>query len=209
MTYRDHISRILELSESEGVFTTAQAARFGVPREALAYTCRAGRLERLAQGAYRLIGSCPSYLDELAAIWKLTAPSLMAHERMSADAWDGIAIGGTSAASIQGMGAFHLSPYRIFAPRRINSRNPSVRFGRRDLSRSDVSFDVGIPVTRPERTLLDLVLDGEDPSLVALALADAQALTSFSPQRLEAVFTEECGARRGGELLQRLRSWHF
>ena len=44
----------------------------------------------------------------------------------------------------------------------------------RDISRNEVSFASGIPVTSIERTLVDLVLDGEDPSLVEDALSDAR-----------------------------------
>ena len=35
MTKANHILRIAELSESEGIFTTAQAERMGIPRNAL------------------------------------------------------------------------------------------------------------------------------------------------------------------------------
>lgn len=37
MTYSDHITAMNELSSSEGVFTTAQAQRLGIPRDALAH----------------------------------------------------------------------------------------------------------------------------------------------------------------------------
>ena len=35
MTYSNHIAALNELSASEGVFTTAQAARLGITRNAL------------------------------------------------------------------------------------------------------------------------------------------------------------------------------
>lgn len=35
MRNKDHISSIIEIAESEGVFTTAQAARLDIPRDAL------------------------------------------------------------------------------------------------------------------------------------------------------------------------------
>ncbi|MCB7036679.1 hypothetical protein LIZ81_03160 [Eggerthella sinensis] len=140
----------------------------------LAKTCEAGKLARIAHGAYRMAGTPASHLDDLEAAWKLTAPAKMSHERMAVDAWDGIAIAGTTAASLLGIGDFHLTPYRILAPRRINSRNPDTRFGVRDIAREDVTFREGLPVTRIERTLLDLSLDNEEPSLVQDALADAR-----------------------------------
>ena len=122
MVKRNHISAILELAESEGVFTTAQAGRLGIPRDALHDACASGLLERVAHGAYRLMGSGSTEADELVALWKLTSPKLFAHERLAK--WDGVCIGGSSAAYLNGMGDLHLSPYRIYSGKRINSRSP-------------------------------------------------------------------------------------
>ena len=85
-----------ELSASEGVFTTAQAARLDITRNALAHACAVGRAERICHGAYRLTGTPALETDELTAIWKLTKPSLFTWERQRT--WDGIAIGGHTAA---------------------------------------------------------------------------------------------------------------
>lgn len=56
-----HLGAIALLSESEGVFTTAQAERMGVPRDALHDAVESGRLERIMRGAYRMIGSGSLY----------------------------------------------------------------------------------------------------------------------------------------------------
>ena len=56
MNKNRHTSAIEELSASEGVFTTAQAERLGIPRNAIAKACEAGRLVRVAHGAYRMAG---------------------------------------------------------------------------------------------------------------------------------------------------------
>ena len=53
-------------------------------------------------------------------------------------------------------------------------RFPGVTFAARELLRDDVISKDGLPVTRIERMILDLVLLGEDPSLVRDALADAR-----------------------------------
>lgn len=108
MKYFSNITAISELSESEGVFTTAQAARMDISRDALAHSCRVGRLERICHGAYRMSGAQRRDTDELNALWKLTNPSLCAWERKRQ--WDGIAVSGTTAANLQQMGDFHLSP---------------------------------------------------------------------------------------------------
>ena len=161
------------LSASEGVFTTAQAARLGISRNALAKACSAGRLVRLAHGAYRSAAATSSPTDEIAAAWKLTSPEKMLHERMAYGAWDGIAVGGTTAASLIGIGDFFLTPICMYTPRRLKTRNPDVRSSVRQISREDVGFDHGFAVTRPERTIVDLVLDDEEPSLVRDACDDA------------------------------------
>ena len=65
-------------------------------------------------------------------------------------------------------------PYRIYAPRRINSRLEAAAFAARAIDAEDVSWEQGLPLTRPERTLIDLRLDSEDPSLIADAYLDAR-----------------------------------
>lgn len=205
MIKSDHIRAIAELSESEGVFTTAQAARMGIPRDALHDAAESGRLERVIRGAYRLVGSGSTQQDELVAIWKLTAPSSFVYERMRPDAWDGIAIGGSTAASLQGLGDFFLSPYRIYAPRRINSRNKAASYAVRRVPREDVSFADGLPVTRPERTVFDLVADHEDMSLVADALCDAiEGKSGFDVMKLADLLTTKYGMSKASRILDEL-----
>ncbi len=173
MKNSNHIEAIAQLSESEGVFTTAQAERMGIPRDALHDAVESGRIKRIMRGAYRMVGSVSSFTDELAAIWKLTAPTRFTHERLRVSEWDGVVVGGSTASAILEIGDLHLSPYRIYAPRRINTRNTAAKFSKREVPRSDVTFSHGLPVTRPERTVFDLVADNEDLSLVADVLRDA------------------------------------
>lgn len=191
MNGNDHRPVIDELAASEGVFTTAQAASLGVPRNVLAKACAAGRLVRVAHGAYRSAAASATQLDGAAAAWKLTAPGKMSHERMRPGEWDGIAVGGATAAAILGIGDFHLSPCRILAPKRIVSRNAGVDFGVRSIDREDVTFECGIPVTKAERTLVDLVLDGEEPSLIRDAYLDA-VRAGLDRARLDALVGSEC-----------------
>ncbi|MDO4797899.1 MAG: type IV toxin-antitoxin system AbiEi family antitoxin domain-containing protein [Coriobacteriales bacterium] len=173
MNRKSYIPTIAELAESEGVFTTSQAERMGIPRDALHDAVESGRLERVVRGAYRMIGSGSEPTDELVAIWKLTSPAQFTHERLVPSNWDGIAVGGSTASAILEIGDLWLAPYRLYAPRRINTRNDSVRFAVRAISYDEVAFRRGVPVTRAERTVFDLVLDGEELSLVADVLGDA------------------------------------
>ena len=205
MIRNGHIAAIAELSESEGVFTTAQAARMDIPRDALHDAVEAGRLERVMRGAYRLIGSGSLETDELAAIWKLTDASRFSYERAQADAWDGTAVGGATAASILGIGDFFLSPYRIFTPMRFNTRNKAAYFGIRHIDRDDVTFEYDVPVTRSERTVFDLILDHEDESLIADALRDAcSGPLIFDFDRFRGLLVSKFGKQRGVGLFESL-----
>ena len=202
MTYSNHIAALNELSASEGVFTTAQAARLGITRNALSQAVASGRAERIAHGAYRLAGSQSDFTDELAALWKLTDPAAFTHERMQAGAWDGIAIGGSTAASLQNLGDFYLSPYRIYAPRRINSRAESASFAVRRVDPDDVNWIKGLPVTRLERTLVDLCLDNEEWSLVEDAFNSADNLDY---DRLVKIIAEQPESKSVQESLSEIR----
>ena len=205
MKKTDHISTIAELSESEGVFTTAQATRTGIPRDALHGAAEAGRVVGIARGAHRLVGSGSEQTDELVAAWKLTASDRFTHERMQAEAWDGVAVGGTTAASLLGIGDFYLSPYRIYAPRRISSRNKAVSFAVREVARGEVSFAGGFPVTTPERTVFDLVADDEDLPLVADALHSAcVGSRPFDFNKLEALIDGKYGKNKADRILTSL-----
>ncbi len=185
MRNSNHLEAITQLSESEDVFTTAQAERMGIPRDALHDAVESGRIERIIRGAYRMVGSGSSFTDELTAIWKLTAPAKFTNERLRVSEWDGIAVGGSTAPALLDIGDLHLSPYRPYAPKRVNTRNPSASFARREVARDEVTFTRGLPVTRPERTVFDLVVDDEDLSLVADVLRDAwQADRDFDFKRL-------------------------
>lgn len=202
MKYQTYRSLIQELSEEEGVFTTAQAERFGIPRSALSYASSTHMLERVAHGAYRLVGAQTGPLDGAKAAWSLTAPGKMTVERMAAESWDGVAIGGGSAAAIQGLGDFHLTPLRVLSPVRFNSRRDGVCFGTRVIEREDVSFSEGFALTKPERTMLDLILDKEDPSQIIAALKDARG-GHFDLRRFALLLGREFGVEEGADLAAR------
>lgn len=194
MSNRNHIATITELAQSEGgVFTAAQAQRLGVTLNALSHSVRAGRIERIVRGAYRLVGVPPSQTDIAVAFWKLTEPATFSHER--AACWDGIAVGGRTAAYVLGIGDMHPYPCRIMTPARRRSKLDGVEFAVRAVAPEDVTWRAGMQVTRAERAILDMVLDHEDPSLVANALADATrtGAGSFDFARLEELFASSTG----------------
>ena len=65
MKKRDNRAEISELAASEdGVFTSGQAARFGIPRYALSQSAKAGYIERVGHGAYRLTSAMDDGLEQ-------------------------------------------------------------------------------------------------------------------------------------------------
>ena len=76
----------------------------------------------------------------------------------------------------------------------MHSRFPGVTFAARELLRDDVISKDGLPVTRIERMILDLVLLGVDPSLVSDALADARK-AGLDEGRLRYLI-DACGSAR-------------
>jgi hypothetical protein len=150
-----------------------------------------------------MTGVPPTDHDEVTAVWKLTKPSLFFYERMSWERWDGIAVSGSSSASVFGIGDFYLSPYRLVAPRRMRSNASSVTFATRRVEREDVSFVEGFAVTRRERTIVDLVLDDEDPSLILDTLRDARS-EGMDNDHLEKLVRSECKRTKVGFVLDLL-----
>ena len=159
----------------------------------------------IARGTYRLVGSGSEQTDELVAAWKLTAPDRFTHERLQAEARDGVAVDGASAASLLGAENLHLIPCRIYALRRINSRNKAASLAVRKVARDEVSFASGFPVTTPERTIFDLVADDEDPPLVGDALRSACADSRpIDFNKLEALIHGKYGKNKADQILTSL-----
>lgn len=107
---------------------------------------------------------------------------------------------GTTAANLQQMGDFYLSPYRMTAPMRINTRNESLSFAKREIAEQDIVWLDGLPVTKPERTLVDLCLDCEDPSLIIDAYNDALG-RGLDIQRLKDLVEENSKTAKRRELM--------
>lgn len=183
MTNRDNRAAIAELAASEdGVFTSAQAMRLGIPRYALSQASKSGYIERLGQGAYRLASRMDDGLDELRALYKLTSPSSLTQERMG-QGFDGVAAAGSTAAYILGVGDLYPSPWELVTPKRFNTRRDGVKFKVGNLGAEDVLWEDGVPVTRPELTIDYLLRDGFDMSIVGDAFEDA--IRKYGPTLLD------------------------
>ena len=172
-----------------------------MPRYALSYAAKSGRIERLRHGAYRLASLPATELDDLVAAYKLTSPDRFTHERMG-EGFDGVAACGATAAHVIGIGDLEPEPWEIAARKRFNSRMGNVRFRVMDLARDDVTWTGGgFPVTRVERTISDLARWAAEESQLANVLVDAirrYGATELDMQRLRSLL--------GGDRLRSLLS---
>lgn len=203
MTNQDHRAKIRELSSKEGIFTTAQAKRFEIPRDALSNACSTGVIKRLNQGAYQLVGARTTNNDELLAIWKLTRPDRFTGERALDENWDGICVGGETASSLWGSSLSIKEPYRFFSPKRFNSRKKNVVFKRRSIDVSDVTLLDNLPVTTQERTIVDLILDKTDHTRIAQIFNELNG-ANFDIDRLQSLLDANLGTDKASEIIDAL-----
>jgi predicted transcriptional regulator of viral defense system len=205
------LRRLADVAEDQwGLITRRQAEAAGVSRATIARLAAARTgpaiLERVASGVYHLRGAPLPDHAELRAAWLQLAPEVPAWQRTAAQG----VVSHRSAASLHGLG--HLPPDRheFTVPTRRQSRRSDVRLHLRPLGEGEwVQLD-GLPVTRPSRTAVDLLTDGEDPGAVAQVIADA-IREGFDPPRAFADslgrHAARFGLRRGDGLA--LLAWLF
>lgn len=156
-----------------GLITTAQARVHGVARANLAHRVKTGELERTEHfGVYRLATTQAGPLDDLRAAWLSTNPEALAPERVAGPEHDAV-IAAAAAGMVHGIGNFYPAPYRVIVPGRRQSTKGTIAYSWRALDPRDVQVVDGLPVTTCERTVVDLLSDEGDVSLVADALGDA------------------------------------
>ena len=152
------------------MLTAAQATADGIARSTLARREKTGTLERMRPGVYRLPGTPADRLEDIRAAWLASDPTTVAGYRLASP---DVVVGGAAAAWGHGLGDLYPAPYLLYTAKRRQTGQDDVRYSRRHLPSSDVMILDGLPVTTPERTIADL-LDEGDLSLVADALRDAE-----------------------------------
>jgi len=152
------------------MLTAAQASTDGIARSTLARREKTGTLERMRPGVYRLPGTPADRLEYIRAAWLASDPASVARDRLASP---DVVVGGAAAAWVHGLGDLYPAPYLLYTAKRRQTGQDDVRYSRRHLPSSDVMILDGLPVTTPERTIADL-LDEGDLSLVADALRDAE-----------------------------------
>lgn len=169
----DVMSIINDVAASQrGLFTSAQATSLGVDRMALSRLAKYGQIEPVARGVYKAAAAPSIREEDVYAAWLAAEPSVFAYLRPMNSSGCVVSLG--TAAWLHGLGELNPEPITFSCPRRKQSRNGSVRFLRRSLSDGDVCVVSGIPATTQRRTVLDLIDYGEDLSLIASVLRDAE-----------------------------------
>lgn len=161
-------------SSQRGFFTSAQAKEHGVARITLSRLTQHDQIERFGRGTYRACAA-PSFREErVYADWLSLDPCIMAYDRAEAGT-EYVASHGT-AAWLHHMGEINPEPITFSCSKRRQTKRAGLRLVRKDTAACDIVLANGIPATTPSRTILDLLDDREDLSLVASCLLDATAL---------------------------------
>jgi len=198
------VARIAEMQD--GLVTTRQAVRVGVPRLSLARLAESDDLERLTHGVYRVRGADEDEYTGLRAAWLAADPGRTAAER-AADLGHPIVVSHRSAAAVHGIGNMYADRHELTAPVRKQSRRSDVMVHRADVPRSDITIARGMMVTTIERTIADLARTEPELGDVADALAGAYLRGAVDLETLAPMLDAAArrhGASNGSELLERM-----
>jgi predicted transcriptional regulator of viral defense system len=170
---------LYHLAESQaGYFTTQQAVGVGMDRSTLAHHARpGGRYVRVRRGLYRLRHFPSSSHEHVVATWVgVSDPDAVISHESALELYELSDVIPT---------AVHLSIPRT---KRGQRRRPGVRF--HTLEQPPGSKEVrslhGVPVTSPERTIVDALAAGTQPEQIELATAQALERGLTTPRRLRA-----------------------
>jgi Transcriptional regulator, AbiEi antitoxin len=167
--YKKPASRLWETAESQqGFFTTKQAIRAGYAETTHAYHVRSGNWVREHRGIYRLAKFPPAPRPDL-MLWHLWSQD---RQEVPAGVYSH-----DTALSLYELSDVSPSKLHMTVPnhfRRHRPLPPILKLYRAELPDSDVQEIHGVRVTRPFRTMLDLIESGHvDPSQIKRAVRDA------------------------------------
>ena len=188
MSRRVALAHLSDLaSEQWGMVTTAQARRVGVTGVDLARLANDGILVPAADAArvYR-VASTPEDpdIDPLRAAWLQLGGGRTWEERMRGiDA----VVSHRSAAHLRDFGDIIPRAHEFYVTRRRQLRRSDLKLRvRRELPRSEWEIVDGLPASRPDRIVADLLVDHEDESAVAQICHDARRIGLLTRRQLVA-----------------------
>jgi hypothetical protein len=131
---------------------------------------KAGGMERLAHGVYRIAGAPRPNFLELRAAWLQLAPGTDVDQRTVAEG----VVSHASAATVYGVGLLEPARYEFSVPsaRRVRSRREDVEIHRVALTADEVGWAEEILVTVPTRMVGDLCAQTMDGEHLAGVVAD-------------------------------------
>src|SRR5260370_10794242 len=181
--YKEAARRLYEIAQSQqGFFTTKQATRAGFGEKTHTYHVKVGNWIREHRGIYRLADFPTAERPDL-MLW-----DLWSHNRQEIPERT---YSHDTALSLHELSDIMPSKLHMTVPKhfRRNSRIPEVLvLHPADLSESDIEQMQGVRVTRPLRTILDLLQAGQsDPSLIRQSIDDAMRSGLVSRKQIDAL----------------------
>lgn len=183
-------NKLYKIAEAQaGYFTTAQAAAVGVDRRRLARHVKAGHLERVRRGVYRLAPFPRSAHEDLFVAWLETGPdSVISHD---------------SALAFYELSDVLPAAIHVTVPATASRRHPSLRLHTNRISAEEIAHYDALPVTTVARTIADVALAGLADELVEQAVQEAVYRGLVTPQLLLAA-AEPRGPRVTGMIRRAL-----
>ncbi len=174
-----------EAYQQSGYFTASQARARGISRQLIEHHVQQGRFERLRRGLYRLQGFPSTEHDDMREAWMAVGArdAVLSHE---------------SALALLDLSDNIPDAVHLLVPRRRHAlrKPPGVTLHTHSDSQSiPTVWRVGLPLTAPARTLVD-VADRIQPEQLAMAVRQALRLGLVTSSQLN-----EQATRRGGKRL--------
>ncbi len=181
--YKEAARRLYEIAQSQqGFFTTKQATRAGFAEKTHAYHVKVRNWIREHRGIYRLADFPTAERPDL-MLWYLWSQNRQ-------EVLEGTYSHDT-ALSLHELSDIMPSKLHMTVPKhfRRNSRIPGILIlHRADLAEGDLQEMQGVRVTRPLRTILDLLQAGQvDPSLIRQAIDEAMRRGLVSRKQIDSL----------------------
>lgn len=193
-----NINSLQSLSASQwGMFSSAQAQDICVGRTQISRMLSDGRLEKCAPGIYRFTSGEETSFAEIKAYWLAAFPKEIAFSRIQKTHPDAV-VAGRTAAYMHQIGDMYATPYTFIVERRRQTRNQIISYKTWQVEDCDIEVIEGLPVTKVERTIADLIRLKEEQSLVDDVIKDAIRAKTIDSHRL-AELLAPLAARNGYE----------
>jgi len=150
-------------ASQEGLFTSGQAAKAGYSLPLLAHHLKAGKMQRVRRGIYRLVHFPPGEHEDLVALWLWSeATGVFSHE---------------TALALHELSDVLPSQVHLTLPsawKRRRLRTPALvilHYG--DVTENEKAWVGAVPITAVTRTLNDVARAGSSPELLGQAATQA------------------------------------